>query len=132
MRHLAAAKAQRHLRLVALLEELDQLVELDLVVALVGRGPELDLLDLDLLLLELRLVRLLLLAVAELAVVHQLADRRHRERRDLHQVHVRFFGKPERLHNRLDAQLVTVFRYQSHLRGGDFPVDALRSFECDE
>ena len=132
MRHFAATEAQRHLRLVAFLEELDQLAELDLVVALVGARAELDFLDLDLLLLELRLVRFLLLAVAELAVVHQLADRRHRERRDLHQVHVCLFGEPERFDHRLDAQLVTVFRYQSHLRGGDFPVDALRSFECDE
>jgi hypothetical protein len=34
--------------------------------------------------------------------------------------------------NRLDAELVTVFRYQAHLRGGDFPVDALRpTVECD-
>ena len=36
VRHLAAAEAQRHLRLVAFLEELDQLADLDLVVALVG------------------------------------------------------------------------------------------------
>ncbi len=131
MGHLAAAEAQRHFRLVAFVEELDQLADLDLVVALVGAGAELDFLDLDLLLLELGLVRLLLLAVAELAVVHQLADRRHRERRDLHQVHVRFLGEAQRLHDCLDAELVTVFRYQTHLRGGDFPVDALRSFECD-
>ena len=131
VRHLAAAEAQRHLRLVAFLEEPDQLAQLDLVVALVGAGPELDFLDLDLLLLELRLVRLLLLAVPELAVVHQLADRRLRERRDLHQVHVRFLGQAQRLHDRHDAELLTVFRYQAHLRGGDFPVDALRSLECD-
>src|SRR5215510_5710557 len=111
VRHLAAAEAQRHFRLVALLQELDQLAELDLVVALVGAGAELDLLDLDLLLLELRLVRLLLLAVAELAVVHQLADRRVRERRDLHQVHVLLFGEAQGLQNRLDAELVTVFRH---------------------
>ena len=132
MRHLAAAEPERHLRLVALVEELDQLLQLDLVVALVRTRPELDLLDLDLLLLALRLVLFLLLAVAELAVVHQLADRRVRERRDLHQIHVCFLRQLERFHYRFDPQLVTVFRYQSHLRGGDFPVDALRSFECDE
>ena len=39
--------------------------------------------------------------------------------------------RPERFEYRLDAQLVTVFRHQAHLRGGDFPVDALRSLECD-
>ena len=60
VRHLAAAEAQRHLGLVALLEEPDQVAQLDLVVALVGARPELDFLDLDLLLLELGLVRLLL------------------------------------------------------------------------
>ena len=52
-------------------------------------------------------------------------------------LNVAIFGNAERttqyrdLIGRLDAELVTVFRYQAHLRGGDFPVDALRSFECD-
>src|SRR5438045_3421421 len=57
VRHLAAAESQRDFRLVAFLEELDQLAELDLVIALVRSRTELDFLDLDLLLLELRLVR---------------------------------------------------------------------------
>src|SRR5262245_66239712 len=56
VRHLAAAETQRHLGLVAILEELDQLPKLDLIVTLVGSGPELDFLDLDLLLLELGFV----------------------------------------------------------------------------
>jgi hypothetical protein len=43
----------------------------------------------------------------------------------------RIGGEAQGLHNGLDAELVTVFRYQTHLRGGDFPVDALRSLECD-
>ena len=59
VRHLAPAEAQRDLRLVAFLEEADQVAQLDLVVAFVGAGPELDFLDLDLLQLELRLVLLL-------------------------------------------------------------------------
>src|SRR5439155_715237 len=108
--HLAPAKAQSHFRLVALLEELDQLSQLDLVVAFVGARSELDFLDLDLLLLELRFVRLLLLAVAELAVIHQLADRRIGERRDLHQVHVFLLCHPQGLGDGLDAELFTVFR----------------------
>jgi len=41
-------------------------------------------------------------------------------------------GEPQRFCDGLDTELVTVIRYQAHLRGGDFPVDALRSFECDE
>ena len=62
VRHLAAAEAQRDLGLVAFFEEADQVAQLDLVVALVGAGTELDFLDLDLLLLELGLVPLLLLS----------------------------------------------------------------------
>jgi hypothetical protein len=45
---------------------------------------------------------------------------------------VLLLGHLQGLDDRLDAELITVFRHQAHLRGGDFPVDALRSFECDE
>ncbi len=74
---------------------------------------------------------LLLLAVAELAVVHQLADRRHRERRDLHQVHVLLFRHLEGLGDRHDAELVAVLRHESDLWRRDLSVDPLRSLECD-
>jgi hypothetical protein len=56
VRHFATAEPQRDLGLVALLEELDQVAQLDLVIALVRAGAKLDLLDLDLLLLELGFV----------------------------------------------------------------------------
>jgi hypothetical protein len=51
VRHLAAAKAQRHLHLVALFEELQHRAHLDLIIMIVGTGTELDFLDLDDLLL---------------------------------------------------------------------------------
>ena len=132
MRHLATAETESHLDLVSLVEELDQLVELDLVVALVGARPELDLLDLDLLLLELGFVRLLLLAVAELAVVHELADRRFGERRDLAQIDFLLLGHPHCFDDRHDSELIAVVRHQAHLRCCDLPVQTLRFLECDE
>ena len=97
VRHLPAAETQRHLRLVAFLEEADQIPQLDLVVALVGAGAELDLFHLDLLLLELGLVRLLLLAVLELAEVHELADWRYRQWGDFDEVDFLFFRQPHRI-----------------------------------
>ena len=84
--HLAAAKPERDLRLVAVGQEFDQVPQLDLVVALFGARPELDLLDLNLLLLATRLLRLLVLLEHELAVVHDSADRRLGTRGHFHEI----------------------------------------------
>src|SRR6266498_1824144 len=111
VRHLAAAEAQRDLRLVAFAQEPDQVAQLDLVVELVRTGPELHFLDLDLLELELRLVLLLRLPVLELAEVHDPANRRLRHRGDLDQIELRGFRT-----------------YQSDLRRVDFAVDPLCFF----
>src|SRR5437660_7811649 len=70
MRHLASAKTQRDLGLVAFAQEPDQVPELDLVIALVGAGPEFHFLDLDLLELKPRFVLAFGFAVLELAEVH--------------------------------------------------------------
>src|ERR1700730_11820016 len=61
VRHFTAAEAQRDLSLVALVEKLDQVAQLDVVIAIIGAGTELDFLDQDDFLLQLRFVRLLLL-----------------------------------------------------------------------
>ena len=58
--HFAAAEAQRHLDLVAFLEEPLHRAHLHVVVVLVDPGTDLDLLDLDDLLLLARLGRFLL------------------------------------------------------------------------
>src|SRR5499427_2765194 len=81
--HLAPAETQRYLRLVAFAQEPDQVPELDLVIALVGAGPEFHFLDLDLLQLELRLVGALRLSILELAEIHDPANRRLGKRGDL-------------------------------------------------
>src|SRR5215470_3162651 len=48
VRHLAPAETQRNFSLIALGEKSDQVAQLDLIVALIRTGPELDFLDLDL------------------------------------------------------------------------------------
>ncbi len=113
--------------LVALLEKLDQVAQLDLVVALVGPGPKFHFLHVDLLLLELRLVGLFRLPVLELAVVHELADRRLGKRGNFHQIHLGFLGHLQRLRDRDDTDLFSVGSDQAHFGGVDLDVDTLRS-----
>ena len=72
VRHLAAAEAQRHLDLVAFLEEPADGAHLHVVVVIVDAGPHLDLFDLDDLLVLARLGGLLLLLVFVLAVIEDL------------------------------------------------------------
>src|SRR5690606_30075189 len=71
--HLSPPEAQSDLRFVAVTQEPDQVTELDLIVALVRAGPELDLLDLRLLLLLACGLGFLVLLEHELAVVHDPA-----------------------------------------------------------
>src|SRR5947207_4760277 len=129
VRHLAAAETQRDLRLVAFAQEPDQVPELDLVIALVGAGAEFHFLNLNLLELELRFVRPLRLTVLELAEIHDPADRGFRERRDLDQIKLCRFRSCQRICNRHDAELFTVFTYQANLRDGDLAVDSLCFFK---
>ena len=131
MSHLAATEAQRDLGLVALFQEPAQITQLDLVIAFVGAGTELDFLDLDDLLLELGFVLPLLLLVLELAVVHQTADRGLGVGRDFHQIHVALLGKPERVGDLDDAELFSIQTYQTHLGDADFTVDAYAFFSGD-
>ena len=125
MRHFAATEAQRDLGLVAVFQELDEVAQLDAVVAFIGAGAELDFLDLDDLLLQLGFVGLLLLGVLELALVHQAADRWDRVWRDLDQVDVLFLGHAERFRQAHDAQWFVVHTVQAHFWMGDLAVDAI-------
>src|ERR1035437_3829096 len=74
-RHLAAAELDGGLHLVALLQEPEDVLQLEVVIVLVDVRPELDFLDLGDLLLLLAFVLFLLLLERELAEVHDLADR---------------------------------------------------------
>ncbi len=76
MRHFATAKAHGDLDLVAIIDELHDLLHLGLVVVVVDIRPHLDFLDLDGLLTLAGSVRFLLFLVFEFTEVHQLADGR--------------------------------------------------------
>src|SRR5690606_2536915 len=123
--HLAATEADVDLDLVALLQEAAHVAQLDLVVAFVGDGAELDLLDLHLLRLLLRLVGLLLLLEAELAEVHDLADRRIGIRLDLDEVEPRVLGHLQRFVARENAYHSPVRADHAHAREADILVTAV-------
>ena len=86
VRDLAAAEEDGAFDFVALFEEAQRMVLLELVVVVVRVGTELDLFDLDAVLLLLGLVLLLLLEVGVLAVVDDLGDGGLRGRRDENEV----------------------------------------------
>ena len=117
--HLAAAEPQRHLHLVAVLEEADHVAHLDIVVMGVGVRAELDLLDLDDLLLLPRLAFALLRFVLELAEVHDLADRRRGVGGDLDEVEAGIFGHPEAAVGGHDADVLAVCSDEPYFVGPD-------------
>jgi hypothetical protein len=124
--HFAATETQRDFRLVAVFEEADEVAQLDVVIAVVGTGAELDFLDLDDLLLKLGLVLLLRFLVLELAVVHQTANRRDRLRSDFDQIHVLLFRHTERISELHNAERFVLDADQSHLGCCNLTVDAVR------
>jgi hypothetical protein len=69
--------------------------------------------------------------ILELADVHDLADGRHSRWSDFHQIHAGFFSQRQRLTNRDDAQLFSVFPDQTNLGGGDLFVETLRFILSD-
>ena len=92
MRHFAPAETQGNLYLVTVFQKFEHAAHLHIVIVLVRIGPEFDFLDLDDLLLLTGLGLFLLGFVLELAVVHDLADRRRRIRRDFDKVEPGLFG----------------------------------------
>src|SRR5258708_2432420 len=125
VRHFPAAEADDGLYLVAMLQEAQHVVLLELEVVLVDAGSELHLLDDDHLLLLLRLALFLLLLEDELPVIHDLADGRFRGRRDLHEVEVFFPGHFLGLLNRHDADLRALGVNEANLTGAaDHLVDS--------
>src|SRR5579863_406934 len=128
MRHFAAAKAQGHLDLVALLEEALHRAHLDLVIMVVDAGSELDLLDLDDLLAFARLGGFLLLEKAELAEIEDLADRRARGGDDLDQVEPGIVGQLLRIGEIDDAAVLTFGVNELDLNGANVAIDARPAF----
>ena len=86
MRNLAAAEEHGRLDLVPLHEEALDVLLLELIVVLVDLGPELDFLDDNRRLVLPGLTGALLFRVLIAPVIGDSANRRHRRRRNLHQV----------------------------------------------
>src|SRR5512142_852488 len=114
----------RHLDLVARLEEPLDVALLGAVVMRVDLGAQLDLLDDRLRLVLARLPGLDRGLVLELAVVHELADRRPRGGRDLDQVEIGFLCQLERVVNRDDPDLLPLRPHEPDFGRTDALVDA--------
>jgi len=129
--HFAAPEAQRDFGLVALLDEAAQIAQLDLVIALVGPGPEFDFLDLDDFLARAGFLLALLFLVFEFAVIHQAAHGRIGRGGNFHQVNVVFLGQRQRVGSPVDAKLLAFHANQANFVDADFTVDTLFFFGCD-
>src|SRR6266542_3835288 len=124
VRHLPSAEHDRHLDLVALLEEPLDVALLRLVVVVVDLGPHLHFLQGHQALLAPGLLGLDGLLVLVLRVVHQLGDRRPRQGRDLDQIEIGATCDPQsglRVH---DPELLAVRTDHPELRRPDTVVDS--------
>ena len=123
-RLLAAAEHDRHLDLVAGLEEPLDVALLGAVVVRVDLRPELDLLDDRVDLVLAGFPRLHGGFVLELAEVHELGDGGLGHRGHLDQVEVGLGGQTQRVLDADDADLLTIGANQPHFRDPDAVVDA--------
>ena len=128
VRHLAAAEPQRHLHLVALVEEAAHRAHLHFVVVVVDAGPELDFLDLDHLLALARLGRLLLLEEAVFPEIEDLADRRRGVGNDFDQIERGFFRELLRVGEIDDAAILAVGVDELNLNCADVAIDPRPAF----
>lgn len=123
VRHLATAKTQSDFAFVAIFQKRRQIADLDVVVAIIRTGTELDFLHPDDMLLQLRCMRFLGLLVLELAIIHDLAHRRLGLWSDLDEIDFKFFGFGEGLANRDDTNLLVIRANQTYFRYIDLAVD---------
>src|SRR3990167_2373219 len=130
MSHFTAAKTQRDFGLVAVFQKLDQVTQLDVVVAFIRTRTKLDFLDLDLFLFEFGLVLLLAFCIFEFADVHDAADGRIRQRRDLDQIQFCFTRQTQRFRDGNNPEGLFFYTNESHLRCGNHLIDALRFILC--
>src|SRR4051795_7968029 len=126
MGHLAPAEHDRHLDLVARLQEALDMALLGVVVVLGDLRPELDLPDRDLLLVLARGLLALGLLVLVLRVVQHPAHGRLGVGRDLDEVEIPLLGVAERLGRLQDAHLLAVWSDETDLWHADALVDTGR------
>jgi len=107
--HLATTEAKAGLHLVAVIEESDSLIFLGLIVMLIHRDGELDLLDHNDLLLLLSCAVALFLLVEIAAVILNAADGRDRVGRNFDQIEAALAGDSQRFKGGKNAHLFAVF-----------------------
>src|SRR5450830_7124 len=108
MRHLTTAETQGDLGFIAVIKELDEITQLDIVVTIISPRTEFDFLHEDDLLLQFGFVSFLLLRVLKFAVVHQTAYRWLRCRRDFHQINVCLFRQAEGFGQTYDTEWLVI------------------------
>jgi hypothetical protein len=121
---LTTAEHDRDLHLVARLQEAHHVTLLGLVVVGVDLRTKLHLLDDDVRLVPTGLARLLGVLVLELPVVHELADRRSRGGRHLHEIEVGLLRQLQRLVGRHDPDGLAVGANEPDFRHPDPVVDS--------
>jgi hypothetical protein len=122
VRDFSAPESQCDLALIAFSQKPFDVAQLDVVVPIIGTGPELDLFDFNDLLLGLGFSGLLLLLVLELAVIHQATDRGYRGRGNFDQVNIKVSRHAQGLHQTHNPQGLVVGSTQADFGCHDFPV----------
>src|SRR5687767_256756 len=125
-RHLPAPELDGRLDLVAVREELQDVLDLEVVIVVVDVRSELHFFYLCRLLFLLRVLLLLLLLIDELSEVHDPADGRVGGRRDLHEIETGLSRLLESVGHRNDAERLPLFSDQSDFLPPDLVVDSNR------
>jgi len=124
----ASAEEDIGFHFVALFEELDGMLELEVIVMIVGLGTETDLFDFLLLGIRFRLFLFFLLSVEEFLIVHYPAYGRIRRSSDLDEVEVLVIGNFHCLLERVDTLLYIVANKAHLSHTADLVIDTMRIF----
>jgi hypothetical protein len=122
---LTSPKSQGNLAFIAIVQKAPNIAHLDVVVAVISSGSELDFFDFNHLLLRLRFRGLLLLLVFELAVVHQTTDWGHRSRGNFNQINIQLTGHAQGVSQADNAQGLIFRAGEANLGGHDFTVQSV-------
>ena len=122
--HLASTEEDRGLYLVALVQEAQHVILLELVIMFIDVDAELHFLDGDDLLVLLGRALLLLFLVEKLAIVLNAANRRVGGSGNLYQVKATFTGDFERFKRLHDAELGTVLVDNADFAGANALISA--------
>jgi len=131
VRHLPTAESQGDFRFITVLKKLNELPELDLVIAFVRSRTEFDFLYMNLLLLAFRSLVFFVLFEQVLTKIHNSAYRRLRHRRNLDEVQSLILGQIDRCCEPHDPCLLTIRANNPHFGGLDFIVAPYALCNCD-